>query len=448
MKKNLRFYIALWMSKCAFFAIRLIGRKGTNFPGVLAQKICPDFLKRIDRPETTIMVTGTNGKTTVCNLINDILIKNGYDVMNNKLGSNMQPGIIACFVSNTTLSGKVKKNIAVLELDERSARIVFPNFAPDYLVCTNIFRDSLKRNAHTDFISDIISDNVPKTTTLILNADDPIAVNIAPENKRIYFGISRLDSDTKECDNIVKDMVLCPKCGATLEYEYYRYHHIGKMHCTKCDFATPSADMSVTSIDKENMSFDISESGVDETYPLISDNIINIYNLLAAVCVLKQIGLTYEQISSAIKKLHIVESRFVREEVNGIPIIMQLAKGQNPIACSLAFDYVRADPAEKAVVLVLDDLHEKNEVITWMYDTDYEFLNREEIKQIIISGKRSLDTYVRLLLAGVPKLKMVYEFDEVKAASHLCPQGIKEVYILYDLYSLKQRDAVCAKIKQ
>ncbi len=448
MKKNIRFYIALWLSKCAYYMIKVFGRKGTNFPGVLAQRICPDFLKRSDRPKTSIMVTGTNGKTTVCNLINDILTQNEYSVMNNKLGSNMQPGIIACFVNNTTFMGKIKKDIAVLELDERSARIVFPNFTPDYLVCTNIFRDSLKRNANTDYIADIISQSVPKETLLILNADDPIAVNIAPDNKRIYFGISKQDTDTVSCDNIVKDIVLCPRCASKLEYDYYKYHHIGKMHCTNCDFATPSADYLVTRIDKEAMKFDVVSENSTETYSIISDNMINVYNLLSAICVLKQIGLNHDKINSAIGKMHIVESRFVEDEANGIPIIMQLAKGQNPIACSLAFDYVRKDPIDKAVILILDDLHEKNEVITWMYDCDYEFLNREEIKQIIISGKRALDTYVRLLIAGVGKDRMQYEFDEVKAASHLNAKGIKKVYILYDLYSLKQRDAVCEEVKK
>lgn len=59
------------------------------FPGKLAVKLCPDFMGCIDKPKTIITVTGTNGKTTVCNMIIDILEANGYDVLNNRAGSNV-----------------------------------------------------------------------------------------------------------------------------------------------------------------------------------------------------------------------------------------------------------------------------------------------------------------------------------------------------------------------
>ena len=54
------------------------------------------------------------------------------------------------------------------------------------------------RNAHTEFISELLTKYIPKDTTLILNGDDLITSNIAPQNKRIYFGIDRLDTDGKK----------------------------------------------------------------------------------------------------------------------------------------------------------------------------------------------------------------------------------------------------------
>ena len=32
--------------------------------------------------------------------------------------------------------------------------------------------------------------------------------------------------------------MVCPKCYSKLEYDYVRYHHIGKAHCPNCDYKT------------------------------------------------------------------------------------------------------------------------------------------------------------------------------------------------------------------
>lgn len=78
------------------------------FPGKLAIKLCPDFLGRIEKPETIISVTGTNGKTTVCNMIIDALEKNGYDVLSNRAGSNINAGVASALIAESKLSGDRK----------------------------------------------------------------------------------------------------------------------------------------------------------------------------------------------------------------------------------------------------------------------------------------------------------------------------------------------------
>ena len=129
-----------------------------------------------------IGVTGTNGKTTVSNMINDILIDNGYDLVNNKYGSNIDRGITTTLINAANLHGKTDKRLAVLEIDERSANKVYPYLTPNYLICTNIFRDSLMRNGHTEFIADILNKYIPKETIMIENADDLICSHIAENN--------------------------------------------------------------------------------------------------------------------------------------------------------------------------------------------------------------------------------------------------------------------------
>lgn len=453
MKKNIRFYIALWGAKSSVVFLKILKRRATNFPGKFALKICPDFIGRIDKPKTVIGVTGTNGKTTVCNIIEDVLKENGYDFIDNKYGSNINSGIATALISGASLRGKSKKQIAVLEIDERSSPRVFPYLTPTYLICTNLFRDSLMRNAHTEFISDILTKYIPKQTKLILNSDDLISSHIAPESDRVYFSIAQLESDTKKCNNIVRDIVVCPKCNTKLEYEYVRYNHIGKAHCPQCDFGTEKADYIINKIDVEKGKINVVNKNKEEEYNIRNTNIINIYNILAVITLLKEFGLTSAQIDKGLSKLKIVETRYKEEETENkkIKIITHLAKGMNPIACSRAFEFAKNVEGNKVAIVIVDDLHEAakgSENIAWQYDTDYEFLNDESIKQVIIAGPRYLDGYVRMRMADVPEEKIVYTRDEIEATSKANLDGIDKVIILHDLYSIEETEKIKNKIKE
>ena len=71
-----RFYIGLWLSKLLYFLLKLVKKEKDDRPGLLANKICPDFISKISKPELIICITGTNGKTTTSNLVyNKLLMK-------------------------------------------------------------------------------------------------------------------------------------------------------------------------------------------------------------------------------------------------------------------------------------------------------------------------------------------------------------------------------------
>ena len=55
---------AAFVCKATYHALRLLGRGGTSLPGKLALKIDPDYLHQLSRGVRTIVITGTNGKTT------------------------------------------------------------------------------------------------------------------------------------------------------------------------------------------------------------------------------------------------------------------------------------------------------------------------------------------------------------------------------------------------
>lgn len=443
---KLRFYIAMFAAKLLRAVLKLLGRNATYMPGEIAVMICKDFLGYLEKPETFIAVTGTNGKTTVSNLLTSVLTENGYDVINNSYGSNVQGGIVSALIENATFSGKCKKKVAVLEVDERSSLKVYPYMAPDYLICNNIMRDSLKRNAHTEFISFILSKAIPDTTKLFLNGDDIICSNLAKSNKnRTYFGIDA-EKPEKTDSKLVQDIYYCPKCGAPLKADYLRYNHIGRIHCTKCDFRSPDRQFLVTDINKKEKNFTVKHDEKEEKFFLINDNIVNIYNFCGAIALLTAFGLTAEQISKGFSASKIVKTRYDSLKSGDLSITMQLAKGQNPIACARCYSYVaKREEKSKSVIIMVDDKGDNtnnSESVCWLYDCDYSFLKDESIEEIIFAGPRCKDHVLRALIAGVPEEK-IKTVEEPQKGAELCDTDKhKNIFVLYDPYLLKEADIV------
>lgn len=443
-RKSLRFFIALTIGKTVKTIQKLIRMNGTYFPGKLAIIICPDFLNRIDKPKTIIAVTGTNGKTTVCNMIIDILKENGIETLNNRAGSNTNAGIGTALLSEATFSGKAKHQLAILEIDERSSKLIYPYINPTYMVCTNLFRDSIQRNAHAEYIADIISSALPATTKLILNADDCISNRLAPQNQRVYFGIDQLPTDKQECTNIINDCQICPECSTRLKFHYGRYHHIGKVYCPNCTFASPESDY-LAKIFYETQTMVMMKDKEEETYQLISNSIFNSYNQVTVIATLNQIGLSPDQIRKGLEKINIVESRYSKEEVEGVELITHMAKGHNPIACSCVFDYAVHEEGIKEIVLLPDDYKhtlKTSENITWAYDADFELLNDPKVERIVIGGSRSADYRLRLLIAGVSPKKIFIAMDEQDTFLLLKLEKTEKVFILHQLFQTQNAKKV------
>ena len=138
----MRKLLAVWAAKLAGVAGRLIGKKSSSSPGVLALKICPDLIQQLRKNirKGIIVTCGTNGKTTTNNLLNTVLQKRGYTTVCNRLGANMLGGIATAFTDACNLFGTFSADYAVLEIDEASARRVFAHLTPNYMIITNIRR--------------------------------------------------------------------------------------------------------------------------------------------------------------------------------------------------------------------------------------------------------------------------------------------------------------------
>jgi hypothetical protein len=105
----------------------------------------------------------------------------------------------------------------------------------------------------------------------------------------------------------------------------------------------------------------------------------------------------------------------------------------------MVFEYIRNKPGRKSIVLALDDDDEKNssERIGWIYDTDYEFLKDDNIEQIMVVGARCYDQYLRLLMAGIDRNKLVCGVDELATLEQL-RTDVDTVYLLHDMSTYDQ----------
>ena len=434
-----RFYLALWTAKLSVIALKITKHKGTNFPGIVAQKICPDFIKYAKKPEKIIAITGTNGKTTCANMVLDMLTKDGYNVLNNKYGSNISTGINTSLINGMTFFGKEKNKIAVFEIDERSARRIFPYLKPDYMLVTNLSRDSIMRNAHPEYIRDFISEYMPKNTKLILNADDLISSAIAKNNERVYFGIEKMDGDLDKSINLINDIQICPNCHSKLSYKYVRYNHIGRAYCKSCNFCAPEYDYSGYDVDTKNMTIKVKDKEGSYSYTLLNDSVFNIYNVVSVVALMRELGYTPERVSELLSMIGITKSRFNEIKIKDKTLFKLLAKEKNAFATTRVFDYISKMPGDKEILVMnscQNDIKHWSENTCWLYDCDFEFLNDDSIKNIIVCGPRRFDHKLRLLLAGVNEDRITLVENEKDTPNALKLFDNDNIYVLYGTDSL------------
>jgi len=132
----------------------------------------------------TLVVAGTNGKTTTSALLAAALEAGGRDVLHNRAGSNMLRGIATTLCARATLAGRLRGAeglTGLFEVDEAALVGVLPQLAPEFVVLTNLFRDQLDRYGELQRIADrwrpaLLS--LPSSSRVLLNADDPLIASL------------------------------------------------------------------------------------------------------------------------------------------------------------------------------------------------------------------------------------------------------------------------------
>jgi len=436
--------LTIWAAKLTALALRLTGRAGTHVPGRIARRLHPGIIGAVRHPARVVVVTGTNGKTTVSNLLAEALEAEQVDgrplrVASNRLGSNLAAGVAMTLIDAVTWTGRPRADIAVIEMDERSARLILPGLAPDVLVCTNLTRDSIKRNAHPAYIAWLVSSALPASTQLVLNADDLIASSIgADANPRTHFAVDRLPTDGDTPRGAAVDVAICPHDDRPLRWEYWRFNHIGRAFCPSGDFRSPDAAYRARSIDAAEGRLTLDLAGEERRARLVNDNIVNVYNEIAVAATLDRLGIARDRIVAAFETLRPPTTRFAAETVNGVEIIRQLTKGLVGVACSRAFQYVSSFPGRKGVVLNIDEVSERTadvENTAWTYDADYDYLASDDVEQIVVGGVRRHDQALRLAIAGVDPVRIVTVEDEIATADVVALDGLDAVANLHSVHN-------------
>ena len=111
-------YLAIICAKIIILIGKIVNR-GSSLPGKIALKIDKNIVKKLKKTNRIIAVTGSSGKGSTSSLIAHIFREEGYKVVHNSSGANLNPGITTMLLDNCTLSGKVKGDIIVYEVDER-----------------------------------------------------------------------------------------------------------------------------------------------------------------------------------------------------------------------------------------------------------------------------------------------------------------------------------------
>lgn len=417
---NVKFYLALWAAKLARRLIRLSGRQGSHTPGQIARRIDPHFLSHLGKPEHIACVTGTNGKTTVSNMISDSLTTMGVEHARNTYGSNLEQGVIVSLLQHVDWRGRSKVKYGLFEVDEIASKTVFPTLKPDIVAITNLYRDSYRRNAHTDYIVSFINEAVPENSLMLLNADDLISAGVAPKNPRRYFSIPPMPHEKEETTAIINDLSLCPACSGELTFSFQRYHHIGQATCTACGLTNPQADYVLKQVTEGTMTIAETRDDTLHEYPRVGRRIVEMYNELTAVAVLREWGYEAQAIARSLTDVKVTESRFDEQKIGQRRLLVMLGKDQNPIATTRAFyDIGQMSDVKSAAVLVINQVVDNefsSENIAWIYDVNFEYLNKPFIKRIGSGTPRYHDFEQRMLLAGIPPEKIVGAPDEESLA--------------------------------
>ncbi len=417
--------ISIFVGKI-FVIIGKLMHRGSSLPGMMALKVDKKILSKLKYPKTKLIVTGSSGKGSTSSLIADVLTDNGYSICFNNAGSNLKYGVTTACIKNCNLLGKIKKDVLILEVDERYVKEIYQDIKPDYLIVTNITKDQPPRQYHVDIILKEIEHNLPSNTNIIITMDEPYLRNFELDlpNKMLYYSVDKNKYSYKNqlFENL--NIYYCPKCGAKLKYDYYNFETLGKYECPKCDFKWIKPKDIATNLDLDKGLIKIDS----QILSIGGDMLIHAYNTLAAYTFLKAIGIDSQKIIASINRYnHNKNIEFVKD---GKLYKALNCKAENATTYNACVYKTYLDKDLKDIVIGWKEISRRYNHfdVSWLYDVEFELLNNKSLNKIYAVGIDKENIKKRLLLAGIPESKIITADNLSEIKESIEQSKAKKVY--------------------
>ncbi len=388
---GLRFGLAKMIGATLTWGLRSVcHRPAANTPGKIALYADPalisDLAPRLRRG--SVVVVGTNGKTTVTNLLADVVERSGQSVVCNRTGANLDSGVA------TALLQSKGADWGVFESDELWMAKILPHLQSNYVVLLNLFRDQLDRCGEIDRIQDSIVATLGKSpkTVLVYNADDPLCAMIAERaaalpgretTPSVPFGVAE---SMDLAQNAVADATVCQRCSSMFEYGFRQYGQLGEYRCPNCGFARPELEFSAedvelgarglkfAAVDRRASSDVAGDTGAAWSCDVRASfsGAYMVYNLLAVATAASLLGCAPDDVAEAIDAFDPKNGRLQDYEIEGHRVLLNLAK--NPTGFNQNLRIVAQDAGPKAVAFFVNDKEGDGRDVSWIWDIDFEEL--------------------------------------------------------------------------
>lgn len=447
----MRVFLSCLVCRIVHFVLQKLGRGATTLPGRIALKVKRNVLRDLSKNLKVVIVTGTNGKTTSCRILEEGLKTAGKTYFINKSGANLITGITSSFIMNSTITGKSRYEYAIVECDENAFREVSRYIKADVILVTNVFRDQLDRYGEVTHTLNAIKESVKNLPNAVvcLNGDCSLTYSMSKEipNKIVTFGVDvPFDSESETTE--VSDAKYCIFCKNEYDYSYHTYGHLGGFFCKSCGYKRLEPDFAVTSVEELKQDYSIVTASFKNSKNIVKINIggaYNVYNAVGCAAALDSLGVAEGDILKALESFNGAFGRMERFECNGKKIQLILVK--NPAGFTQTMKFLKSVSDDFTLILSLNDNAADGRDISWIWDVDFSgIFEKTNLKEIYVAGKRCYDMAIRVKYEGIGKreIKILQNEDYNELTETAMSQG-RDVYIVPTYTSMMSMRPVIAK---